>query len=36
VAWTGGSGPASRLPLGVRAVSSITVRRETLIGKVLG
>jgi hypothetical protein len=36
VAWTGGEGPASRLPLGVRAVSSITVRRETLIGKVLG
>jgi multidrug resistance efflux pump len=36
VAWTGGHGPSSRLPLGVRAVSSITVRRETLIGKVLG
>ena len=36
VAWTGGEGPASRLPLGVRAVSSITVRRETLIGKVFG
>jgi len=36
VAWTGGDGPANRLPLGVRAVSSITVRRETLIGKVLG
>jgi multidrug resistance efflux pump len=36
VAWTGGSGPASRLPLDVRAVSSITVRRETLIGKVIG
>jgi multidrug resistance efflux pump len=36
LAWTGGPGPASRLPLGVRAVSSITVRRETLIAKVLG
>jgi multidrug resistance efflux pump len=36
LAWTGGPGPASRVPLGVRAVSSITVRRETLLGKVLG
>jgi multidrug resistance efflux pump len=36
LAWTRGAGPSSRLPLGVRALSSITVRRETLIGKVLG
>jgi multidrug resistance efflux pump len=36
LAWTGGSGPASRLPLGVRALSSITIRRETLLGKVVG
>ena len=35
LAWTGGRGPVSRLPFGVRAVSSITVRRETLIGKVV-
>jgi multidrug resistance efflux pump len=35
LAWTGGPGPASHPPLGVRAVSSITIRRETLIGKVL-
>jgi multidrug efflux pump subunit AcrA (membrane-fusion protein) len=36
LAWTGGPGPAGPLPLGVRALSSITVQRETLIGKVLG
>ena len=36
LAWTGGSGPASPLPTGVRAVSSITIGRETLLGKVIG
>lgn len=36
LAWTGGPGPSTAPPLGVRALSSITIRRETLIGKVLG
>jgi HlyD family secretion protein len=36
LAWTGGSGPANPLPVGVRGVSAITVRRDTLIGKALG
>jgi hypothetical protein len=36
LAWTGGSGPASPPPPGVRAISSITVRRQTLIGKAFG
>lgn len=36
LAWTGGPGPASRLPVSVRAVSSITVQHQTLIGKVFG
>lgn len=31
--WTGGEGPAGPLPLGVRAVASVTTKRETLIGK---
>jgi len=35
LAWTGGAGPAGHPPLGVRAVSSITIKRETLIGKLL-
>jgi multidrug resistance efflux pump len=35
LAWTGGAGPSRPPPLGVRAVSSITIRRQTLIGKVL-
>ena len=35
LAWTGGPGPADHPPLGVRAVSSITIKRETLIGKIL-
>jgi hypothetical protein len=34
--WTGGRGPASHLLVGVRAVSSITVQHQTLIGKVFG
>jgi multidrug resistance efflux pump len=33
---TGGQGSTSGLPVGERAVSSITVRRQTLIGKVFG
>lgn len=36
LAWTGGPGPAGRLPLGVRALSSIEVERETLLGKAFG
>jgi multidrug resistance efflux pump len=35
LAWTGGAGPAGHSLLGVRAVSSITIKRETLIGKLL-
>ena len=36
LAWTGGPGPAGRLALGVRALSSIEVERETLLGKAFG
>jgi multidrug resistance efflux pump len=36
LAWTGGPGPPSHVPVGVRALASITVRRQTLIGQVFG
>jgi hypothetical protein len=36
VAWTGGRGPPTPVPAGVHAVASITVDRQTLIGKAFG
>jgi len=36
LAWTEGHGPAAPPPVGVRAVTSVTVKGETLIGKAFG
>jgi hypothetical protein len=36
LAWTGGRGPAGPLLVGARAIVSVTVSRETLLGKVFG
>ena len=36
VTWTQGSGPPARLPIGVQAVASITIDRQTLLGKAFG
>jgi hypothetical protein len=33
VKWTHGNGPPTRLPIGVRAVTTVTVGRETLLHK---
>jgi multidrug efflux pump subunit AcrA (membrane-fusion protein) len=34
--WTQGSGPPGRLAVGVQAVASVTVSRQTLLGKAFG
>ena len=34
--WTQGRGPPAPLPIGVRALGSVTVSRETLLGKAFG
>ena len=34
--WTQGSGPPGGLPIGVQAVSSVTIDRQTLLGKAFG
>jgi multidrug efflux pump subunit AcrA (membrane-fusion protein) len=36
IAWTRGKGPPAPLPVGVRAVSSVTIGRETLLSKAFG
>jgi hypothetical protein len=36
IAWTRGEGPPAPLPVGVRAVSSVTIGRETLLSKAFG
>jgi multidrug efflux pump subunit AcrA (membrane-fusion protein) len=36
VKWTDGNGPPSRLPIGVRAVATVTVGRQTLLHKAFG
>jgi multidrug resistance efflux pump len=36
LAWAGGRGPAGPLPVGSRAVTSVTVSQQTLISKVFG
>lgn len=36
VRWTGGNGPPSPLPIGVRAVAVVTVGRQTLMQKAFG
>jgi hypothetical protein len=36
VKWTQGSGPPGELPIGVQAVASVTIDRQTLLGKAFG
>jgi HlyD family secretion protein len=36
LAWTHGHGPAAPPPAGVHAVASVTIKRQTLIGKAFG